>query len=121
MPLVDIFMSINNMYSMTDEAIAKEMGGRVEQLRLEANISQEAIASELGVTRVTYRKLIDGKGKFQLLIGVLRVLDQLSLLENFIPERSFSPLALLEMQGKQRQRASSAHQKTPVKDEDLGW
>ena len=33
---------------MTDSAIAKELGQRLEQMRLEANKPQKAIADELG-------------------------------------------------------------------------
>ncbi|MCU7938624.1 MAG: helix-turn-helix domain-containing protein [gamma proteobacterium symbiont of Bathyaustriella thionipta] len=99
-------MPINNLYSMSDLAIAKEIGQRIEQLRLEANISQETIAEELGITTKTYRNLKNGKTKFELLIGVLRVLNSLELVERFIPESTFSPIELMKLKGKQRQRAS---------------
>ena len=105
-------MAINNLYAMTDNAIAKEIGQRIEQLRLEANISQETIASELGITPKTYRNLKEGKAKFEIVIGVLRVLNCLELVDRFIPDTPFSPMELMKLKGKKRQRAS--RQKVPV-------
>ena len=99
-------MTVNNWYSMTDQAIAKEIGQRIEQLRLESNISQELIAEELGITTKTYRNLKEGKAKFVLMIGVLRILNRLELVDRFIPETPFSPMELMKLKGKQRQRAS---------------
>lgn len=116
-------MPTKNLYSMTDEAIAAELGGRLEQLRLEADITQEFIAGELGITTKTYRATIKGRGKFATLIGILRVLGQLELVDRFIPETPFSPMALLQLQGRQRQRASGAgvRKQDPNGEEDLGW
>ena len=93
-------------YEMTDEAIARDIGARLDQLRLEANLSQQQIADELGITPKTYRNIIQGKAKLENIIGILRVLNQLEQLDNFIPPASFSPLEMLAMQGKKRQRAS---------------
>jgi len=93
-------------YEMTDEAIARDIGVRLDQLRLEANLSQQQVADELGITPKTYRNIIQGKAKLENIIGILRVLNQLEQLDNFIPPASFSPLEMLAMQGKKRQRAS---------------
>lgn len=101
-------MPINNIYAMTDEGIAQELGSRIEQMRLEANISQEQLAEEVGITRKTYRNLINGNGKFQSVIAVLRALKQLQLVDEFIPEKTYSPMALLKQQGKKRKRASAS-------------
>ena len=113
-------MSIKPIYSMSDSAIAKEIGQRIEQLRLETNITQESIADELGITTKTYRNAINGQSKFELIIGILRVLSHLDLVERFIPEMPFSPIELIKLKGKQRQRASRQNKNklTPVKDDE---
>lgn len=107
-------MPIKNIYSMSNTAIAKQIGERIEQLRLEANISQESIAQELGVTVKTYRNIKHGKARLDLIIGVLRILEKLELIDNFIPETPFSPLELLQLKGKQRQRASRSEESSPL-------
>ncbi len=116
-----------NFTAMTDLAVAAEIGRRLEQLRLERNLTQQQVADAVGISRVSYGKLARGEGKFVNMVGVLRALDCLHLLENFIPEVGFSPMALLEMQGKQRQRArpsqSGAGQQGGTEDgeEALDW
>ena len=116
-------MPIKDIYVMSDDTIAAEVGRRIEQMRLEADITQESIAEELGITTKTYRATIKGKGKFATLIGILRVLGQLELIDRFIPETPFSPMALLELRGRQRQRASglTVVKKESSGEEDLGW
>ena len=109
-----------NFSSMTDEAIAAEIGRRIEQIRLERNLTQQQIADAIGLSRVSYRKLEAGEAKFVNVIAVLRVLDQMALLENFVPESVFSPLEQLKMKGKQRQRATgSRRQSKPLANNAL--
>lgn len=115
-------MPLKDIYSMTDHTIASEVGKRIEQLRLEQNVSQTIIANKLGITAKTYRNAVAGKGKFETIIGILRVLGSLELVDDFVPEESFSPIALLKMKGKQRQRASKlASEKQTRSDGDLDW
>ncbi|NOX09114.1 MAG: helix-turn-helix transcriptional regulator [Gammaproteobacteria bacterium] len=97
-----------NFYSMTNKAIAEALGQRIEQLRLEQNRTQQQIADEVGLSRVSYRKLVTGQAKFENIIAVLRVLGKLDLVEQFIPEVTFSPMEQLKLQGKKRRRAKSA-------------
>jgi len=82
-------------YSMTDKGIGAEMGHRIRSLRLRKNLTQQQVAS-----------LESGKGKLLTLIAVLRELNALDALNNFIPEPAISPLQLARQQGKKRQRAS---------------
>ena len=94
--------------SMTDKAVAAEIGQRIDQIRLERNLTQQQLADAVGLSRVSYAKLVSGQGKFTNLIAVLRALDQLALLENFVPEAVFSPMEQLKLKGKQRKRASGS-------------
>jgi len=99
--------------SMTDKSIAADIGHRIEQLRLEQNLTQQQVADEIGLSRVSYRKLVNGAGKFENVIAVLRVLGRLDLVEKFVPEIMFSPMEQLKLKGKQRLRATGGHaQKT---------
>jgi len=94
--------------SMSDRAVAQEIGQRIEQMRLEKNLTQQQLADEIGLTRVSYRNLVNGKGKFENMIALLRALGRLDLVESFVPEAVFSPMEQLRMQGKKRQRARSS-------------
>jgi putative transcriptional regulator len=119
-----------DFYSMTSKAIAQELGKRIEQIRLEQNMTQQQLADEIGLSRVSYRKLTMGQAKFENIISVLRILGKLDLVERFIPEITFSPMELLKLQGKKRQRAKPAARvkkhitdddATNKTDEELGW
>ncbi len=116
-------MPVKEKYAMTDRAIAREVGLRIDQIRLEQNISQKEIAENVGITVKTYRNLIDGGGKFETLIAVLRLLNQLDLVESFVPETTFSPLELMKLRGKKRQRASGNRKPDGIvtPHEELDW
>jgi hypothetical protein len=76
----------------------------------------------LYLSRISYRNLVKGSGKFENIIAVLRVLNQLDQLENFIPETGYSPMQQLKLKGKQRKRASKTR-KDEVNEPkpDLDW
>ena len=96
----------NITYTMTDDAIAEELGGRIKQLRLEQNITLMEMAESLGVTRTTYTKVESGRVTLPLLIGEIRKYRVLESFESLLPESDFSPLAQLELKVKTRQRSS---------------
>lgn len=96
-----------NYESMTNTAIAAELGSRLERLRLERNISQQSLAKEIGITPKSYRQLVAGGGKLENMIAALRALGALGHLENFLPETPPSPLEQLKLRGRKRQRARS--------------
>lgn len=117
-----IIVIIMNIKSMTDQAIAAELGRRIEQMRLEQDLTQQQVADEIGISRVSYRKLVAGAGKIENMIAALRALGRLDLLENFIPESTFSPMEQLKMKGKQRRRASGEGIKKQLKNKgEVDW
>jgi transcriptional regulator with XRE-family HTH domain len=112
-----------NLNSMTNSAIAQEIGSRIEQLRLEQNITQQQLADEIGLSRVSYRKLEKGAAKFENIIAALRALGRMDLIEQFVPETSFSPMAQLKLKGKRPQRASPQRSETSgdKNKQELDW
>lgn len=112
-------MPVDSIYSQSNQEIALTIGQRLEKRRLHANISQQVMADQLGVTPKTYRSIIKGQGKLVHYVAILRILGELPLAEQFVPESQFSPMALLDTDGRQRQRAS---RNNSVKEgKDLGW
>lgn len=112
-----------NFLSMTDQAVAAEIGRRLEQMRLERDITQQELADTIGISRVSYRSLIQGKGKFTNVVALLRALDQMDLVEQFVPEATFSPMEQLKLKGRKRRRASGTRTTaaTVVADESPDW
>ncbi len=111
-----------DFYLQSDAAIAAELGRRLEQRRLEQNITQQALAAEIGITPKSYRQLIAGGGKLENFIAALRALDSLHHLENFIPDTPYSPIEQLKLRGKQRQRARTTKtEEFAVREPRLDW
>ncbi len=117
-------MPVKDLYSMSNAALAEMVGHRIDQMRLEQNLSQEDVARAVGITPKTYRKLVDGGGKLETLVAVLRVLGALELVDAFVPESTFSPLQLARLKGRERQRASRKKTSLPAgteQTEGLDW
>ena len=112
-----------NFEVMTDEAAAKELGRRIEQIRLEKNMTQELLSREVGLSAVSYRKLVQGHGKLINFIAVMRALGRIDLVANFIPETPFSPLERIKLKGRERIRASGMRGKKEASkiDEVMDW
>lgn len=100
--------SYNNWASMSDKALAEYIGTYIKHHRLEQNKSQETLAKAAGISRSTLSLLERGETvTLATLIQVLRVLDQLHLMESFVVHKTISPLVLAKMEKDKRQRASS--------------
>jgi transcriptional regulator with XRE-family HTH domain len=100
---------MNFTVQMTDEGILKELGSRLAQTRLERNLTQANLAEQAGISKRTVERLESGEVASQLsaFIRVCRALGIVDRLETLLPEPRPSPMALLKMQGRKRQRASA--------------
>lgn len=114
---------INN--GMSDPAILKDLGQRLQAIRLDRNITQQELADRAGLSRPTVSDFERGQpATLQTLIRILRVLDLLAELNTFLPAPLPSPLELAKQGGRRRQRASGEdardeNQKDP--EEDPTW
>lgn len=98
--------SYTNWPSMSDDALAMHIGTFVKHHRLEQNKTQEVLANAAGISRSTLSLLERGETvTLATLIQVLRVLDQLNVMESFVIEKTVSPLALAKIEQDKRQRA----------------
>lgn len=106
-----------DFYSLSDKYIARELGKRLKTLRLQKNITQKELAEATTLSLNSIKSLEAGRGKLATLIAVLRALEALDHLNDFIPEISVSPLQLAKMHGRVRKRASGERLKSAAKDE----
>jgi transcriptional regulator with XRE-family HTH domain len=98
--------SFANWASMSDAVLAGHIGAFVRHHRLEQNKTQDALARDAGISRSTLSLLERGETvTLATLIQVLRVLDQLQVMDAFVVQQRVSPLALARMQKEKRQRA----------------
>src|ERR1700739_365065 len=91
---------------LTDAAILKELGARLERRRLDANLTQAELAEEAGISKRTLERIEAGDSTdFVMLVRVLRALKLIEGLDSLIPDQPQSPIALLKQKGGERKRA----------------
>ena len=87
-------------------AITEELGRRLKQARLNADLTQKEVANLAGVSRKTVLNAEKGKVQLEALVAMMIALDLSHQLDQFIPIQNISPIQLSKLQGKKRQRAS---------------
>jgi putative transcriptional regulator len=96
---------------MTDKAIINEIGRRLKSIRLRKNMTQKEVAVATGLSLNAVQTAEKGTSKMMTYVKILRVLNALDSLENFLPEVTISPLELAKLEGKKRKRASGQRMK----------
>lgn len=95
-----------NWYAMNDTALIETIGSFIKDCRLQQNKTQQQVADEAGVSRSTLVQLEKGSGgHLSSLIQVLRVLEQLHVLQNFEVHTKISPIQLAKAELNKRKRA----------------
>jgi transcriptional regulator with XRE-family HTH domain len=104
-------LSFKNWDSMSDKALAKHIGGFIKHQRMEQDKTQDVLATAAGISRSTLSLLERGETvTLATLIQVLRVLDQLHLMDDFVVQQAISPLVLAKLEKNKRQRASGKNE-----------
>ena len=107
-------VSYKNWNSMSDKALAQQIGTFIKHHRMEQNKTQDLLANNAGISRSTLSLLERGETvTIATLIQVLRVLDQLHIMEVFTIQQTISPLALAKIEKNKRQRASGGSEHNP--------
>jgi len=101
-----------NINQLTAHAIASELGDRIKTARLNANLTQKALANKAGLSLKAITNGEKGKSTLESMIAILIALDLTEQLHSFIPKQELSPVQLMELQGKKRKRATSARKST---------
>ena len=97
--------------NLTDEAVLAELGERLAGLRLARDLTQASLGEQTGVGRTVVQRIETGQAVTTTnLIRVLRVLDALDALDRMIPQQAPSPLEELKLRGRRRRRASGVHE-----------
>lgn len=108
--------------SMSDEALIQAIGSFVQHQRLNQNRSQDEVAKAAGISRSTLSLLERGeKVSLGSLLRVLRVLDQLHIMDAFKIDNEISPVEYAKLQRNKRQRARTKKGEHSDADEGLGW
>ncbi len=104
--------------NMSPVAIAEELGRRLKQARLNADLTQAEVALRAGLNRRTVLNAEKGKVQLDNLVAMLVAMDVVEQLKMFLPVQEISPLQLAKLRGRERQRASKAKKKNNRTEED---
>ena len=114
--------NIMELSNMSPAAIAEELGNRLRQARLNANITQAELASRTGLNRRTILNAEKGKVQLKNIVAILVSLNMAEQLNIFLPAQEISPLQLAKLKGQERQRASKPKkEKAQINEDRLSW
>ena len=108
---------------MSHVAISLELGQRLKQARLNADITQTELAKRAGLNRRTILNAEKGKVQLDNFIAILTALGLTDQLNIFLPDQQLSPLQLAKLKGRKRKRASRKNQAdhTPTSQDTTSW
>ena len=105
---------------LTDDVILREIGRRLARRRMDLGYTQAELAEASGVAKRTVERIeAGGSAQMSNMIRILRVLNRLDGMNHLLPETGPSPLDLLKLGGKERQRASG--QRARQTNEKWSW
>jgi len=109
-------LSFTEWHTKSDQQLAAHIGAFVRHHRLEQNKTQEILSKEAGISRSTLSLLEHGETvTLATLIQVLRVLDQLQVMEAFDVKQRVSPIALAKAEQNSRKRVRNTKTIDPEK------
>ena len=115
-------ISYNDWNAMSDDQIVQHIGKFVRHHRLQQNKTQDMLAKDAGVSRSTLSLLERGEVvTVATLIQVLRVLDQLHVINGFAITTQQSPLLLARAERKKRQRVVPRKDIATDINEETNW
>jgi putative transcriptional regulator len=107
--------AMTKISELPDSAVLQLLGSRIQQERLNQNLTQDVLARRATLSRIVLTHLEGGKGcTLGNFIRILRSLGKLDQLDLFLPDPGVSPLQLASLKGHTRQEASGKRGR-PVK------
>ncbi len=106
---------------LTNDAVLRELGRRLERQRLQRNLTQDELAERAGIGRATLQRLERGESvQSTSIVKLLRALGLLEALDAALPQALERPIAQLERERlrKVRRRASPRGRKERA---EPGW
>jgi len=95
----------------SNEIVMKELGQRIQDIRIAMNLTQAQMADRSGVGLRTVARIENGEGvKVESVLNILRVLGILGNLNELIQEQVLAPTQIIDI-GKKRKRVTATKKK----------
>ena len=110
------------LYALTDNMILEKIGENIKRMRLERNISQKELAGSAGVAISSIAALERGENiSLKTIVPILRALNSLHMLSDFLKEPEISPIAYAKQLDGQKSRKRASSKKNTNDKSELEW
>ena len=109
-----------DIYALTNDAILKQMGSKLKELRIIRGMKQTELAEASGVSVFTISAAENGKTTSMLtIIQILRALENLDYLSQFFQQQEISPIAYAKLMEKNKRKERVKSSKAKSKEVEL--
>ena len=99
------FYSYMDVYALTDDAIMRQIGSKLKELRIIKGMKQTELSQASGVSVFTISAVENGKSTSLLtIIQILRALENLDYLNQFFQQQEMSPIAYAKLMEKNKRK-----------------
>ena len=111
-----------DVYTQTNDAILRQIGSKLKDLRIEKNMKQKELADAAGVSVFTISSIENGKTTSLLtIIQLLRALEHLDYLDSFFQEESISPVAYAKLMKNNKKKERVKSSTSIINSKDSEW
>ena len=112
--------SYMDIYILTDEAIMRQIGSKLKELRIIKGMKQTELSKASGVSVFTISAVENGKTTSMLtIIQILRALENLDYLNQFFQQQEISPIAYAKLMEKNKRKERVKTPKAKSKEAEL--
>ena len=111
-----------DLYAQTNDAIMRQIGSKLKELRIEKNMKQAELADASGVSVFTISSVENGKTTSLLtIVQLLRALGHLDYLDSFFQEETISPIAYAKLLKNNKKKVRVKSSNTDTNKGDSEW
>ena len=111
-----------DLYVQTNDAIMRQIGSKLKELRIEKNMKQAELADASGVSVFTISSVENGKTTSLLtIVQLLRALGHLDYFDSFSQEETISPIAYAKLMKNNKKKIRVKSSSTEVNKNDSEW
>ena len=118
----EYFYSYMDLYINTNDAIMRQIGSKLKELRIEKNMKQAELADASGVSIFTISSVENGKTTSLLtIVQLLRALGHLDYLDSFFQEQTVSPIAYAKLLKNNKKKVRVKLSSTDINKANSEW
>jgi len=111
-----------DLYAQTNNAIIRQIGSKLKELRIERNMKQAELANASGVSVFTISSIENGNTTSLLtLVQLLRALEHLDYLNSFFQEEVVSPIAYAKLMKNNKKKVRVKSSSSDFNNDSSEW